>query len=119
MDICDNRVKEQSTVELCELIKKSKNLKSLNLSDCLDTDQNDQIIEALSTIEEPRFTRLGFNYSDFTPEQATALLKILKIHPLVKLDIVGNEFSKKIQKLYTEELKDKNLKLKFEDDEEQ
>lgn len=43
----------------------------------------------------------------------------MKKHPLVKLDISGNEFSKKIQKLYTEELKDKNLKLKFEDDDEE
>lgn len=119
LDICDNRVKGQSTVELCELIRKSKKLKSLNLSDCLDEDQNDSIIEALSTIEEPRFTRLGFNYSDFTSEQALALLTVLKIHPLTKLDIVGNEFTKKVQKAFTEELKDKNLILKFEDDSEQ
>lgn len=66
MDVCDNKIKEQSTVELCTLIKKSKYLKSLNLSDCLDEEQNDQIIEALGTIEEPRFVKLGFNYSDLT-----------------------------------------------------
>lgn len=48
LDIRDNFLKEETIEEMAKLIKASKNLKALNISDCnIEEDENDSIIEAL------------------------------------------------------------------------
>lgn len=48
LDIRDNFLKEEAIEEMAKLIKETKTLKGLNLSDCnMEEEDNDAIIEAL------------------------------------------------------------------------
>lgn len=45
---------------------------------------------------------MGYNFAELDTELALELLDVLKTCPLKRLDIVGNDFSKKVKKAYTE-----------------
>lgn len=47
LDICDNFVREKATLELVHLIKETLSLRNLNLSDCLNEDQNPTVVAGL------------------------------------------------------------------------
>jgi len=50
LDICDNFLRATATTELTLLIKENLNLKNLNLSDCLNEEQNEEVISAFEVI---------------------------------------------------------------------
>lgn len=65
LDIRDNFVHEQTTAKLVELIVKSEQLHSLNISDCnIQNSQNDEILEALGKVK--KLVKLGFNYAELS-----------------------------------------------------
>lgn len=45
-DLCDNFVREEATDELQKLIIECLELKNLNLSDCLNEDENEKVVKA-------------------------------------------------------------------------
>ena len=50
---------------------------------------------------------LGFNFIELDEELALRLLEVLKLCPLRRLNIVGNDFPKKVKKAYTNEFQGK------------
>lgn len=68
------------------------------MNDCLVKAENEKIITALETTKNRGFTRLGFNYIELKTALAKRLLKFLSECPsLVRVDILGNDFSETVQ----------------------
>lgn len=123
LDIRDNFLKAEAVEEMAKLIKASKNLVALNISDCnIEEDENDTIIEAIEQSEN-KIQKLGYNYAELNADQAKKLLKVLlnREVPLTRLDIKGNDFNNGTKKFYTENLREKgvsNVVSNFDSDDE-
>lgn len=120
-DLCDNSVREEATVEMTNIIKNCLNLKNLNLSDCLNENENEAIVTAFEETTNRNFERLGFNFIELDKDLALRLLEVVKECPnLKRLDITGNDFSKGLKKKYTEAFEGKEGVLsKFKDDDDE
>jgi Ran GTPase-activating protein (RanGAP) involved in mRNA processing and transport len=52
LDIQDNFVRGGATAELVQLLKESLSLRNLNLSDCLNEEQNEVVVSAFEVVLE-------------------------------------------------------------------
>jgi hypothetical protein len=59
---------------------------------------------------------VGFNFAELDEELALRLLAVMKVCPLNRLDITGNDFNKKVKKAYTEAITQEGVLSKFEDE---
>ncbi|EGR29208.1 ran gtpase-activating protein 1, putative [Ichthyophthirius multifiliis] len=121
LDVRDNFISEEAVIELVNLLKKTKNLKALNISDCnIQEKENTAIVEAIA-ISENKLVKLGYMYNELNDVQAKKLVDalVLKGTQLQQLDIKGNDLSELTQKYFKEKLKDNLSSLsKFESDDE-
>ena len=61
---------------------------------------------------------MGYNFAELEEELALQFLGVMKECPLIRLDITGNDWGKKVKKAYTEAIKEGVLS-RFEDDEDE
>lgn len=100
LDVNDNFVRKTATTELALLLKQNLALRNINLSDCLVSKENEEVVTAFEESENRQWERIGYNYAEIDEELALRLLQVLSKCPLKKLDIIGNEFEEELQEAY-------------------
>lgn len=67
--------------------------------------------------ENRQWQRVGYNFAELEEELAYRFLEVMRSCPMKRLDITGNDFSKKVKKAYSEAFKEaEGVLSKFDDD---
>lgn len=62
---------------------------------------------------------MGYNFAELEEKLAYELLDVVKVCPLKRLDITGNDFEEEVQEAYSAAFPTAGVLSKFEDDDEE